>query len=45
MISRERMLDIFMPGGGYVFNQKHNIVSDVPPENLEAMYRAVRDFA
>ena len=41
----KRMLDIFMPGGGYVFNQEHNILSDVPPENLEAMYRAVRDFA
>lgn len=40
----KRMLDIFMPGGGYVFNQEHNILSDVPPENLEAMYRAVRDF-
>lgn len=39
-----RMLDIFMPGGGYVFNTEHNIMPEVPPENIMAMYRAVRDF-
>ena len=39
-----RMLDIFMPGGGYVFNTEHNIMPDVPPENMIAMYRAVQDF-
>lgn len=38
-----RMLDIFCPGGGYVFNQEHNILPDVPPENIEAMYRAVQN--
>ena len=40
-----RMLDIFMPGGGYVFNTEHNIMPDVPPENIIAMYKAVHDFA
>ncbi len=28
---------IFKPGGGYVFNQVHNIMGDVPPENIVAM--------
>jgi uroporphyrinogen decarboxylase len=39
-----RMLDIFLPGGGYVFNQEHNILPDVPPQNIMAMYRAVGDY-
>lgn len=38
-----RMIDIFMQDGGFVFNQEHNIMPDVPPENILAMYRAVRD--
>ena len=28
----------FKPGGGFVFNQVHNIVGDVPPENILAMF-------
>jgi uroporphyrinogen decarboxylase len=36
-----RMIDIFAPGGGFVFNQEHNVMPDVPPENLIAMYKAV----
>ena len=31
----------FMPGGGYVFNNVHNIQGGVPPENIVAMYDAV----
>lgn len=38
-----RMIDIFAPDGGFVFNQEHNIMPDVPPENLLAMYRAVAE--
>ncbi len=38
------LLDIWMPGGGYVFNTVHNILPDVPPENIEAMMEAVREF-
>jgi uroporphyrinogen decarboxylase len=37
-------LGIFSPGGGYVFNTIHNILPDVPPENLAAMFEAVREF-
>jgi uroporphyrinogen decarboxylase len=32
------------PGGGFVFQQVHNIMANVPPGNVEAMFRAVRDF-
>lgn len=38
-----RMIDIFNQDGGFVFNQEHNIMPDVPPENILAMYRAVED--
>ena len=38
-----RMIDIFNQDGGFVFNQEHNIMPDVPPENILAMYRAVAD--
>ncbi len=38
----ERMR-IFKPGGGFVFCQVHNIQAGAPPENMEAMYEAVRD--
>ena len=37
-------LEIFSPGGGYVFNTIHNILPDVPPENIVAMVEAVREF-
>lgn len=30
----------FMPGGGYIFNNVHNIQGEVPPENIVAMYEA-----
>ena len=33
-------LHTFAPGGGYVFNQVHNIQSDVPAENIIAMFDA-----
>jgi len=35
-----RLLDIWRPGGGYVFQQVHNILADVPPANVVAMYDA-----
>ncbi len=33
-------IEIFKPGGGYVFNNVHNIQAGVPPENVLAMYDA-----
>jgi hypothetical protein len=37
------MIDIFAPGGGFVFNTVHNIQGNVPVENVEAIFRAIRD--
>jgi uroporphyrinogen decarboxylase len=37
-------LEIFSKGGGYVFNTVHNILPDVPPQNIIAMFEAVREF-
>jgi uroporphyrinogen decarboxylase len=33
---------IFGEGGGYVFNQVHNVLNDVPPENVVAMFEAAQ---
>jgi uroporphyrinogen decarboxylase len=32
---------ILAPGGGFVFQQVHNIQANVPPENILAMFGAV----
>jgi hypothetical protein len=39
----ERMR-IFGRGGGFVFNTVHNVQAMIPPENLLAMYNAVREY-
>jgi len=36
-------LQVFKPGGGYVFANVHNIQADVPPENVLAMFDAARE--
>jgi len=36
-----RRVGILAPGGGYVFQQVHNVMADVPPENVVAMLDAV----
>ena len=38
----EEQLEILAPGGGFVFQQVHNILADVPPANVLAMFDAVR---
>jgi uroporphyrinogen decarboxylase len=38
-------LAIFAPGGGFVFNTIHNILPDVPPQNVVAMFDALDEFA
>jgi uroporphyrinogen decarboxylase len=40
----KRRIDILAPGGGFVFNTIHNILPDVPPENIVAMFEAVEEF-
>lgn len=37
-------LNIFAPGGGFVFSQIHNVQANVPPENIIAMFDAVLDY-
>jgi len=32
---------VLKPGGGFVFQQVHNILANVPPENIVAMYDAI----
>jgi uroporphyrinogen decarboxylase len=38
----KRQIEILRPGGGFVFQQVHNIMAGVPPENIVAMLEAVR---
>ena len=40
-----KLMEIWKPGGGYVFQQVHNILADVPPANIVAMYDAARETA
>jgi len=40
----KRNMEIFAPGGGFVFNTVHNILPDVPPENILAMFEAVEEY-
>jgi uroporphyrinogen decarboxylase len=37
-------LEIFSIGGGYIFNTIHNILPDVPPQNIIAMFDAIKEF-
>jgi len=37
-------LEIFSKGGGFVFNTVHNILPDVPPQNIVAMFDAVKEY-
>lgn len=40
----KRNLEVFSTGGGFVFNTVHNIMPDVPPQNIVAMFEAVNEF-
>jgi uroporphyrinogen decarboxylase len=37
-------LQVFSRGGGFVFNPVHNILPDVPPQNVLAMFGALAEF-
>lgn len=39
-----RNLEVWKPGGGYVFNNVHNIQAGVPPENILALYDAAYEY-
>jgi uroporphyrinogen decarboxylase len=36
-------VEILSPGGGFVHQQVHNILADVPPQNIVAMYEALHE--
>jgi uroporphyrinogen decarboxylase len=36
--------EVLAPGGGFVFQQVHNIMANVPAENIVAMYDAVHAY-
>lgn len=40
----QEQIQIFAPGGGFVFNQIHNIQADIAPENIVAMFDTARNF-
>jgi uroporphyrinogen decarboxylase len=37
-------LAVWKPGGGYVFNNVHNIQAGVPPQNIVALFEAAYEF-
>jgi len=37
-------VEAFAPGGGFVFNTVHNILPDVPPQNIVAMFEAIDEY-
>ncbi|OHB75910.1 MAG: hypothetical protein A2Z25_20140 [Planctomycetes bacterium RBG_16_55_9] len=37
----KRQVETLRPGGGFVFQQVHNVLANVPPENVVAMFEAV----
>jgi uroporphyrinogen decarboxylase len=44
---REHVLhqcEVLAPGGGFIFQQVHNIMANVPVENIVAMYSAVHEY-
>ena len=40
----KRNIQILKPGGGYVFNNVHNIQPGVPPENIVALFDAAYEY-
>jgi len=37
-------MEIFKAGGGYIFNNVHNIQAEVPPENIISLFEAAYDY-
>ena len=38
----KHQVSVLRQGGGFVFQQVHNILADVPPQNIVAMFDAAR---
>ena len=41
----KEQVNVLSAGGGFVFQQVHNIMANVPPENIVAMFDAVNDIS
>lgn len=41
----KKQVEIGRKGGGFIFQQVHNIMANVPPENIVAMFDAVNDLS
>ncbi len=39
-----RNIETFAPGGGFVFVPAHNMLPDIPAQNIEAMFEAVDEY-
>ncbi len=39
-----RRIEVFGPGGGFVWSQVHNVLADVPPANVNAMLEAAYEY-
>ncbi|OGO15229.1 MAG: hypothetical protein A2Z14_08405 [Chloroflexi bacterium RBG_16_48_8] len=40
----KRRMEDLAPGGGFVFSSVHNIQTEVPPENIVALFEAAKEF-
>jgi len=40
----QEQIEILSPGGGFVFNTIHNILPDVPAENIIAMFETIDEY-
>ena len=40
----KEMIRIFAPGGGFVFSQIHNILADIPPEKIVALFDTAKKY-
>ncbi len=39
------LIDVYGPGGGFIFAPSHQLQADVPPQNIVAMYEAALEHA
>ena len=39
-----RNIETLAPDGGFVFATAHNMLGDIPPQNIEAMFEAVDEY-
>jgi uroporphyrinogen-III decarboxylase len=40
----KRRIDVFAPGGGFVFNAIHNVQAKTPIENLCALFDVLNEY-